>query len=135
MVYSLEPEPTLFERARQRFAGCSTIEIINGTSEAVFPELLPRLTGDVNFWLDGHYSGGPTFRGENDTPILAELAAIEANMPHFARMAVLIDDIRQFNGRVHVYGAYPTLDYLVDWSRRLDLAWSIEQDIFVARRT
>jgi hypothetical protein len=45
----------------------------------------------------------------------------------------MIDDVRLFNGSVHVYGSYPTLDTLVDWARQHNLAWHIEHDIFVAR--
>jgi hypothetical protein len=34
---------------------------------------------------------------------------------------------------VHSYGAYPTLDELVDWARKHTLSWNIEQDIFIAK--
>jgi hypothetical protein len=55
------------------------------------------------FWLDGHYSGGPTGRGDSDTPIRAELATVLGG-PH--RHAVLVDDAHCFTGE----GDYPTLD-------------------------
>jgi hypothetical protein len=62
MVYSIEPEPSLFANARKRFAGVRNVEIINGLSEDVLPALLPQLRDDVCFWLDGHYSAGLTSR-------------------------------------------------------------------------
>lgn len=130
MVYSIEPEPTLYERAVKRFAGRENIKILHGTSETIFPDLLPRIDGDVNFWLDGHYSGDATFQGDRDTPIIQELAAIDANIGHFGKLAVMIDDIRMFDG-----GAYPSVDELVDWARQNALVWHIEHDMFIARRT
>jgi hypothetical protein len=45
----------------------------------------------------------------------------------------MIDDIRLFTGKIHSYGAYPTLDYLVDWARDLALDWHIEHDIFIVK--
>lgn len=62
-VYSIEPEPKLFARAQKLFSSQKHVEILNGSSEDVFPVLLPNLRGDVNFWLDGHYSAGITFKG------------------------------------------------------------------------
>jgi hypothetical protein len=134
MVYSLEPEPTLFSNAAAAFKGNDNVEIINDISERAFPYLLPKIHGDVNFWLDGHYSAGATHRGPNDTPIVAELEAISSNLRRWPRIVILIDDIRLFTGKVHVYGAYPTLDFLVDWSRANGLSWHIEHDIFIARK-
>jgi len=134
MVYSLEPAPGLFAAARQRFEGNPQVEVINAPSETALPELLPRLRGDVNFWLDGHNSGGETFKGPNDTPIVEELQCIAANLSRWARVVVLVDDVRLFNGRIYTYGPYPSRDYLVDWAREHKMSWHIEQDIFVARR-
>jgi hypothetical protein len=133
MVYSIEPEPKLHERAHRRFEGRRNVEILRGTSEEVLPGLLARLCGDVNFWLDGHYSAGVTFRGPQDTPIVAELTAIAAAMPRLNRIAVMIDDLRCFNPRSPEHAAYPTRSALVDWANRHGLTWHIEHDIFVAR--
>jgi hypothetical protein len=75
-VFSIEPEPELFLNAKIRLSKHINVEILNGTSEDVLPNLLPNINGDVNFWLDGHYSMGITFKGERDTPIIQELEAI-----------------------------------------------------------
>jgi hypothetical protein len=132
-VYSIEPEPKLFARAQKLFVSRKHVEVLNGTSENVFPELLPRINGDVNFWLDGHYSAGITFKGLQDTPILDELACISRNIDRFDRVCVLIDDIRCFNPSLKEYSSYPSLDTLVAWATSHKLNWHIEHDIFVAR--
>ena len=133
MVFSLEPELELYENASKRFSSFDNVELINGTSEDIFPGLLPNLSGDVCFWLDGHFSGGSTYKGPNDTPITIELEFIKKNLLAFKKLVVMIDDIRLFTGKIHSYGAYPTLDYLVDWARDLALDWHIEHDIFIAK--
>ncbi len=133
-VYSIEPEPGLFKRAHRHFGNRRNVEIMNGTSEEIFPILLPKINGDVNFWLDGHYSAGITFQGPQDTPIIDELKCIAANLGHFGKVCVLVDDIRCFNPRVEAYSSYPSLNALVDWANANGLDWHIEHDIFVARR-
>jgi len=105
-----------------------------GTSEEQLPQLLPTLSGDVNFWLDGHYSAGMTYQGSVDTPIVAELACIEGQMPRFRNIVVLIDDVRCFDPTAPEFAQYPSLDLLVDWARRNRFHWHIEHDIFVARK-
>jgi hypothetical protein len=133
MVYSIEPEPTLFSKAEEKFRETSNVKIIKGLSEDVLPKLLPSIRGDVCFWLDGHYSEGITFRGPKDTPILDELDAIAQNLAKLGRVVVMIDDVRCFDPGNPEFSAYPPIDPLVDWARKHDLAWHIEHDIFVAK--
>ena len=134
-VVSIEPEPELFRKAKQRFAGVNNVEIIKGLSEEVFPSLLPTIGGRVNFWLDGHYSAGFTHLGPQETPIVDELQAIADNMQNFEGVCVLVDDVRLFGNTVSDRNdpAYPDIDVLVNWSRDNNLAWTIEQDIFIMK--
>lgn len=133
-VYTIEPAQQLFEDAKKRFASTPNVEVIQGISEEIFPQLIPRLSGQVNFWLDGHYSTGVTFQGPTDCPLVEELACIEANLRNFSRVAVLIDDIRYcINPASHQFSGYPKLDVLVDWARKNGLEWHIEHDMFIAR--
>ena len=132
-VYTIEPDNSLFEKASARFSGDKRIRVIHGLSESVFPQLLPTLNGRVNFWLDGHYSGGITHKGPIDCPVRQELANIEQHIKRFEAVIVLIDDMRCFDPSVPEYADYPSIDYLVDWARTNDLAWHIEHDIFVAK--
>ncbi|HUF55573.1 MAG TPA: class I SAM-dependent methyltransferase [Thermohalobaculum sp.] len=132
-VYTIEPEPELFDRARERFAD-GHVTVIRGTSEEVLPALLPDLSGDVNFWLDGHYTSEITYMGDQACPIEDELNAIEANLGNFADVRILVDDVRCFTGGRSHGGSYPSIDYLVDWARRYGFTWSIEHDIFIMKR-
>lgn len=131
-VHTTEPEPKLFQLAKERFKQYTNVMVHNEVSEVFLPKILPTLSGNVCFWLDGHYSAGETFAGPNDTPLRQELEAIRENITRFDKIAVLIDDIR-FCGRQHIYGSYPSLNELVDFSDELDLHWYIEHDIFVAK--
>ena len=94
---------------------------------------MPKLTGDINFWFDGHNSGGVTFKGPNDTPIVEALQCNSQHLSRFHKIVVQIDDIRLFIGRIYTHGPYPSLDYLVDWAREHKMTWHIEQDIFICR--
>jgi hypothetical protein len=133
MVYSIEPEPTLAANAKNFFSNIKNIEIINGTSESVLPDLLKKIKGDINFWLDGHYSAGVTFKGKSDTPIMEELAAIGEHRSHLGKITVLVDDIRCFNPHLPEYAAYPPVTALTEWAQQNGLRWHIEHDIFVAK--
>ncbi|ADE40199.1 O-methyltransferase [Candidatus Puniceispirillum marinum] len=135
-TYTIEPEEKLYEMARQRFANSPKIDALKGTSEERFPELLPLLSGDINFWLDGHYSGGITFKGDSECPVASELEQIEKNLVRFDKVSVLIDDVRCFplsQSSALDKSDYPPLDTLVDWARRNKFSWQIEHDIFIAK--
>lgn len=133
-VYSIEPEPILFSNAEKRFSSFTNVKILKGTSEEIFPTLLPTIKGNVNFWLDGHYSEGITFKGKKNTPLLDELHCISENLDHFNRVCVLIDDIRCCYAQSPDHSDYPSIDFLVDWARNNKLIWHIEHDIFIAKR-
>ena len=135
-LYTIEPEEKLHKMANHRFRDASKIETLKGTSEEIFPELLPTLSGDISFWLDGHYSGGITFRGDSECPVELELEQIEKNLERFNKVSVLIDDVRcfpLFQTSANNKSDYPPLDTLVDWSRRNKFSWQIEHDIFIAK--
>lgn len=131
-VYSIEPEPVLYKNAEHKFLSHKNIKILNGCSENVFPNLLPNINGDINFWLDGHYSAGVTFQGDKDTPIVDELECIAKNLNHFNKVSVLVDDVRCFNPNNPEFSHYPSIDFLVDWARTHNFSWKIEHDIFIA---
>jgi hypothetical protein len=124
-LYGIELEPSLCAQARQRLANRAEIRIIEGDSGVELSALLPELTQPSLFWLDGHYSGGITAKGEIETPISSELDAILA---HPVRgHVILIDDARCFNGT----NDYPRLDALeiLVRERRPDLHWEVSHDM------
>ena len=133
-VFTIEPSKDLCAEASRRLAG-RNVEIFNDVSENILPELLPRLAGACNFWLDGHYSAGITFKGDKECPVEDELRAIEDNLTHLGDVAILIDDARCFVGGGQEKSTYPPLDDLVAWAARNGFAWTIEHDIFIMRRS
>lgn len=134
-VYSIEPEPILFQKAKKYFKSFDHISILHGTSENIFPILLPKIKGNVNFWLDGHYSDGVTYQGSQDTPIIDELKNISKNLKQFKNVTIFIDDIRCFQSKKSKSSSYPSLDYLVRWAKQEQFLWHIEHDIFIAKKS
>jgi len=104
-IYSIELQTELWERAKQKFANESHITLLQGDSGEVLQTVLAELTQPTLFWLDGHYSGDITAKGELDTPIQKELEHIFRH-PLAAQHVILIDDARLFTGE----GDYPTLE-------------------------
>lgn len=114
-VVSIELSEDLARRARERFAGCDNVTILQGDSGAMLANVLATLAGPALFWLDGHFSGAfesrtrgfvSTARGELQTPVVKELAAVLAHAE--PGHVILIDDARLFEGT----NDYPTLDAL-----------------------
>ena len=133
-VFTIEPATELAERARVRFLGRKNVTVLEGTSEAMLEPALEGINGDVSFWLDGHYSSGPTFQGDADTPIVEELHIIERHLARLGRVVILVDDIRCFRSGDVGMPSYPERSSLVAWADRLGFSWEIEQDIFIATR-
>ena len=129
-IYSVEPNVEFYKEALNIFKGLN-VTLFNDVSENVLPILLPTLKGNLNFWLDGHYSGGETFKGNKECPIKDELNSIEVNFDNFEKISIFIDDVRLFLSSAN---DYPSIDYLVDWSRRLNMKWKIVHDIFIIQK-
>lgn len=108
-VYTIELSDSLYERAVERFEGCANVTLVHGDSGVELPRITQQLpAGDCLFWLDGHWSGGPTAKGPTDTPVADELSVA---LPRVAQGdVVLIDDAREFG----VDPAYPTIEALRD---------------------
>jgi hypothetical protein len=132
-VITIEPDQVLYAKAVQRFRNHQNVRLINKTSEEALPELVPTLSGNIVFWLDGHYSGGVTHKGDLDTPIREELDSISKSLSKFESVVVAVDDVRCFNPENPIWQQYPSLDFLVVWARDNNLQWHIEHDIFFAK--
>ena len=72
-IFSVELSPELADLAKTRFSRNQNVEIIQGDSGKVLNQIIAKLDSPAIFWLDGHYSGGVTAKGESDTPIFNEL--------------------------------------------------------------
>jgi hypothetical protein len=130
IVTSLEPDFTLFSFNKSRLSKFHNIKLVNSTSENSLSDLVSNETGTVNFWLDGHFSGDITFKGQIYSPILEELNIIERYISRL-KVCVFIDDIRDFTGDEQT--GYPGKNKLVDWANRNNCEWHIEMDIFIAK--
>lgn len=135
-VITIEPSQKYFEIASRRLSGWESVEVVHGQSVDVLPGVLSSLTGDICFWLDGHYSAGDTFKGECDTPVLAELEIILKHCSRNRRMAVFVDDVRLFAERCAMTSevgraGYPPLQSLTDFATKSGQFWTIENDILI----
>lgn len=132
-VYSIEADSVLAKKAQARFQRYQNISVLEGDSAALLGGLLETIQGPVNFWLDGHFSGGITHQADVDTPIRSELDSIQRNCQSLGEIAVLIDDFRCFTSTHAEYSDYPDQNFLVDWAQSMGLWWTVEHDIFVAK--
>jgi hypothetical protein len=94
-IYSIEINPDLVKSNRLQFANLieqGLVEIIEGDTSIVFPELVKRLDGRTTFWLDAHWDGGPM--GTVKCPLPMELEAIRSHS--IKNHTIMIDDRRCF---------------------------------------
>jgi hypothetical protein len=106
VLHSIELSPRLARRAERRFGSTPRIHIHEGDSAALLEAVLRSVRQPAVLWLDGHYSGPLTARGDRDTPLLEEIEiALRCGT---LRDAILVDDARLLGSDP----AYPTLDQL-----------------------
>jgi len=130
-IYTIELSEFHFERAQNRFAGYPNIKIIQGQSGEVIPELMKNINQNCLFWLDAHYSGGSTAKGELESPIEQELECI-MNHEKAKDHTILIDDARFFVGK----GGYPTIEQVKRYilKQHPDWIFEVENDIIRTHR-
>jgi hypothetical protein len=104
-IITIELSPELARRATGRLAPYRNVRVETGDSARLLPGILAALREPAVFWLDGHYSGGETARGQRETPLLEELESISSHP--IRNHAILIDDARLLGT-----GDYPTWDRL-----------------------
>jgi hypothetical protein len=127
-VTSIELDDSLYQQAKERFSGKRNVTLIHGDSGEVLPRICGSLKERALFWLDGHYSGTGTAKGEIETPILAELRAITTlSYEH----VVLIDDARCFGSDPD----YPLLEDFIAAARSTKRFKNIEVTADIIRLT
>tara|TARA_R100001015_G_C4630990_1_gene193119 strand:- start:2624 stop:3229 length:606 start_codon:yes stop_codon:yes gene_type:complete len=120
-IYSIELSDELFQKAVEKYRGNEKVHLLNGDSGKVLRDLIPNLKEPAIFWLDGHYSGGITAKGEKICPVYAELDAIlKSDLAHM----ILIDDARLFVGE----DDYPTIEELKSYLNKSDRNHSFEKE-------
>ena len=124
-IYSIELGVELYQNAKTRFAGIRHITIIQGDSAEVLNEVMAHLNQPCLFWLDSHYSGGITVKGELETPIRKEFSHVFGHSIR-SRHVILIDDARCFTGEHD----YPTIEQLRDMSKSAGFdSFEVKDDI------
>src|SRR5260370_20617312 len=94
-IYSGERDRGIAERAVKRFARHPHIQILQGDSQRVLPELLKSLHQPALFWLDAGYCGWAGAQGDNQR-LSTELQTI---LRHPVKgHIILMDDARGLNG-------------------------------------
>lgn len=125
IIFSIELSNELWLCAKKRFARYPNIIILHGDSGKVLKRVVPLLEKPSLFWLDGHYSGGITQKGDSVCPIYNELQAIfNSNIKNHI---ILIDDARLFESDKD----YPRLSDLLNFlkTQKPDCDIKIEFDI------
>ncbi len=107
-IFSIEIAELFYRFCSRRLRKYKNISIIKGDSSVSLKKVMGQISSNdrVLFWLDGHYSGGKTGKGEKECPIYEELTSIFEMRAD--KDVILIDDARCFNGE----GDYPTLSEL-----------------------
>lgn len=91
-IHSIELSPRLYYFSSKAFAQNPNVTIHHGDSGKILYDVIKDIDQPITFWLDAHYSGGETERGDVMTPLLAELDQIK-NHP-MKNHTILIDDMR-----------------------------------------
>lgn len=91
-VVTIEVAPALARAAASRLASVAGVEVVEGSSRDVLPDLIDTSCPTL-YWFDGHWSGGATGGAADQCPVLAELAAAAGGHPDDC---ILVDDARLF---------------------------------------
>ena len=92
-VTTVEFSQELYTTATKKWAHLNNVNFLYGDSRRVLAQMVPELKSTAIFWLDAHWSGGPTYGQGDECPLLDELSIIiNDSRPH----VILIDDARLF---------------------------------------
>lgn len=128
--HTIELSLGLYEAAKEALAPYENITLHQGDSATILPTILEKLDEPALFWLDAHYSAGPTAGAKASAPIETELGAI---FRHPVKdHVVLIDDARAFLGM----NGYPTIRRLKKLVRKTSGGYKmiINNDIIIIYR-
>jgi hypothetical protein len=125
-IYSIELSKKLYDKATKRFKKYNKVHLYHGDSSVVLGHIMKKITKPAIFWLDGHYSGGETAKGEKECPIIEELEHIlhKKTLPHI----ILIDDARCFSEKRR---DYPTIEKLQQYfiNKSINHSFEVKDDI------
>jgi hypothetical protein len=128
-IITIELDDGLWRAAANRFEPYDHVACLHGDSGELLSRIPIAHCSPVLFWLDGHYSGPGTARGEVDTPVVRELEAA-VNAPPGS--VILIDDARLFGGmeeHTEEFKDYPHIEWIENLALTHGYAYSLEEDI------
>ncbi len=118
-LYTIEIEPNFAAHARCRFRNEPRITVLEGDSARVLQKLIPTIKDCCLIFLDAHFSGGISGKGEGNTPFRDEMMAIASSA--IKNHIILIDDARDYTGE----NGYPTQEEVFRYLRAINAAYSI----------
>jgi hypothetical protein len=132
-VTTIELSRELHEGARERLADVPAVRCLQGDSRELLHELVDPAIPTL-YWLDGHWSGGPTAGAGNECPVLSEVEQIGNGHQDDC---LLIDDARLFVASPpppHDPAHWPSLVELFDAIRasRPDVHVTVVADTIIA---
>jgi len=121
-VVSIEIYEPLFRLNDLAFRPRKDVTIMLGDSAKVLSSIMLIKHESILFWLDGHYSGRGTGKGEQTSPIIEELNIILSKMP--AKLCLVIDDLRLFVNE----DGYPSKEQVVAILKEANSGFEIWED-------
>lgn len=108
-LFTIEISTDLADLALPRFIRHPHVHVLTGDSSELLKTVIPKLHYKTLFWLDGHFSGGMTGKGDIECPLYNEIEAILSMCK--TEFVILIDDVRCLDKDP----AYPKMDELVEF--------------------
>jgi len=123
IIYSIELSKILYKDAVEKFKSYNHVILLQGDSGVILKTVIKQLKYPSLFWLDAHYSGETTVKGNKNTPIREELNCIfNSSLENYI---ILIDDARCF-GRDK---DYPSISEIIEQARNNGKLCFISEDI------
>lgn len=91
-VHSIELSDFYHSIVKTRFENNPNVHIHLGSSSDILGSVIENINEKIIFWLDGHYSGGNTAKGDKYCPLEEELNWIKSHK--IKNHVIMIDDIR-----------------------------------------
>lgn len=93
VVHTIERSEKLFNSYGKNLSHIRSVTAHMGDSRVILPRVVKEFQGErALYWLDGHWSGGDTAGGDDECPLLSELACLSGRTEDI----ILIDDARLF---------------------------------------
>jgi hypothetical protein len=97
-IVTVEIDESLARDAKQFLKNSSNVEVVQGDVIDSLPGILARDDmHDILVYLDGHFSGGITGRGQSDEPACDAINVLSEYRDKLS--AIIVDDFREFGHR------------------------------------